>query len=145
MIKALTLIEEILQFAGDKAVITEAAVISGVIKVVTDRCQFILEDQEIFIAGANDSSDFVAGLFEGARNRIGYRGANAATNNTDSTKILDVGWISERSEYVMNAAANFNLVHAGGAFTDGLHDQADCASLGILIDNGEWHAFAFLA
>jgi hypothetical protein len=109
--------------------------------MVTDFFKFIPQDQQILVAGANNRGDLVAGLFERPRDRVGYSGSNTTANYADFAKQLDFRGITKRPKYVVNRATHRNILKMGGAFPNGLNDQADRAGLNIIINNGKRNAF----
>ena len=107
---------------------------------------FVLPEDEVLRAEADDPRDPVAGLLEGAQLREDGRDAEAAADEDDVARLLDVARQAEGSDEVEERVA-LGVVpeHLLRRLADGLDDHRDRSPVAVEVRHGQGDALAPLA
>ena len=65
-----------------------AAVVGGDEEGVADLAHFVFENDEVFVASAENRDDAIAGALHGGGGRIGHRGADASAHHDHRAEVL---------------------------------------------------------
>ena len=127
---------------GDQALVTVAAVVGGDEQLVHEAGQFLFEQEQVLVAGADDAHDLVAD----ARMALGdvVHGGNAGTaaHADDGALFLDVGGLAQGAANVQDLVAGLEVFKDGRTLAHDQIDDGDGALFGIRIGDGQGDALA---
>ena len=115
------------QLVGDEALVGVAAVVGGDHRRVADLAHLVFENDEFFVAPAEDGDHAIAGALQRGGRRIGHGRAHAAAHHHHGAELLDLRRLAQRPDDVENAVAGFERIEQVGGFADGLHHNVDGA------------------
>ena len=103
--------------------------------------ELVLEQNVLPASSADDRNHPIAGIGEGARDRVGDRGSESTADDDCGAVLLDLRSASERTGHVDEIVSSLQLAHEGGRPADGLDEERDRPGVGIGRRNREWDAF----
>ena len=136
--------QQLLQLHGAEALLAVGAVVGHQVQVGGSCPEFLLQDDDVLGAEADDDVHNGAGLQEclGCRQRDGA--ANAAAHHADALLVLHIGGTAQGAHKVADVVALVQGAQRVGGEADLLEDDGDGALLPVTAGDGQGHALALL-
>ena len=107
-VNARAVVDQLAQLVGDQALVAVAAVVGGDKHRIADLAHFALQDDEIFVASADNRDHAIAGALQRRGRGIGHRRSHASAHHHHGAEVLDLRRFSQRPHDVQNAVAGFS-------------------------------------
>src|SRR5699024_5764052 len=134
----------LLQRSGDDALLTVAAVIGHDPQLVAAGGKVVLQDQQVFVAEADDAVDHTALLMQLAGDGQGDGAAHAAAHHADLFQARSLGGAAQRPDKIVDFVAHVQGVQLDGGVAHDLEDDIHRAGLPVVAGNGQGDALAVL-
>ena len=107
-----------------------------------DSFHFFFKNNNVFRAEASNDIYLYACCIQCFSLWIGDGTADAAANYTNSLGVVQFGWESQRTYYVLEKFAFFHFTKHNGRTSNSLYNQGDSSFFPIIVCNCDRHSFA---
>ncbi len=144
LVVGLALADELLQGVGHQALFPVGAVVGHHDKLVADRPEFLLQDDQVLVPEAHNGVDLRALLVELFRHRVGDGAAHAAADDGHLFQALRLRGAAQGAHKILKAVALLQVVQL---FRGGAHDlenNGHGARFPVEVRHSQGDAFALL-
>ena len=144
LVVLLAFLDQALERNGDNALFAVAAVVGHDDELVGRGFEFILENQQILVAEADDGVNLAAQLVQLLRDGQSNGAAHAAADNSDLPETLGVSGFAERADEILNEVALVLVVEQFSGSADDLENYLDGAFFLVTARDGKGNSFSVL-
>ena len=138
------LLDELLYADSHNTLLSVRAVIGHDDKLVAALAHFVLKNDKVARTSGNDREDTVARSLQGTHYGKHRSHSHSTAGTNHRTELLDVCWITERTNHVGNIITFVQLTEFCRRKTYFLYNNGYCTLLNVCIGNGKRHTLALV-